>query len=879
MLTKPSLLWLTQQISRTRPSIDAAVIAAQLGVLPDLSYLVEGLRRSRQCIHDFHDELSECLRAVPGPRHEPRELLDAIDHLLDWCETQHWREEDLPMLRMGRPNTSASHPLKGHCLSVAFHWPNLFYTFEPDEQSARDADAAAVTYEALMAEFTMYVIAAQSTIDPCEYLDYCKKWLSSQKLPPRTAFPDRRLGSRVATASRAMRRLGLHKHHELYEHLADRKHGDHFHARVSSALRRKRKWGEGDFQVLNSIALLVEEVRPGWSRTGHTRRRAAEHKRSGAHVTRRRQYQDGYVRVLGNAVRAKTTTEAGLEIEHTRPLPTSVEALSQELIIKWQGQIDSDPKAPAAREHFVNGKRPTVAQLRVEAENEAKILVDGMEWIPTDEAGDNPGLESVVIGQEIDGDAEVEPRRSTSRWAVQHIRRAQFAHGLGPNRLIQADAKRLLECIRSAPAHSADTAALVALHASLALGRPVDKVAAMLIHEGEVPPGADRDRIHYSIASQEWTVPCPAPAWLAMEPDPDERLQFPTLSLRDRTGFADLLQHFDLARGGQLIAKFTERRKRAARAFVNASLPHAGATLTQCSDYLFYQLLACSQGDLGIATVVTGHDHSHSSSVRHYANYPAPQAWDAYRKAWNFEEGTSEASGSASLPADHANGIVSGIGARRVPTSASVQRAFAGLAHTVRFGESLSERQNAYTAYTLAGLVLALGMRPVVAPLIRDIVECAGDGLLPTYIDKARSDYDRRVNAIPKQLADHLYRYVTFREHLVVTGPERVTRAGFIYIDPEGKHERFRPSDFLKVTRGLFTLELYALRRFVRTELRCTYRVHAEDVDAWMGHWFHRLSPHDRLSTYPLQRLRVLADGAISSLLEQVGFRPVAPPR
>jgi hypothetical protein len=170
-------------------------------------------------------------------------------------------------------------------------------------------------------------------------------------------------------------------------------------------------------------------------------------------------------------------------------------------------------------------------------------------------------------------------------------------------------------------------------------------------------------------------------------------------------------------------------------------------------------------------------------------------------------------------------------------------------------------------------------MRPVVEPLITDIIGSSANELLPTYIDKARSDYDRRVNAIPNELAEHLYRYVTFRKQLVVTGPERVKRATFVYVDSEGLFERFRPSDFLKVVAPAFTLELYSLRRFLRTELRCTYAVHAEDVDAWMGHWFQRLSPHDRLSTYPLQRLLALGKGAISDLLESVGFHPLAPPR
>ena len=878
MARKLPLLWLTQQPTRHNAPVDFTAVASQLGILPDLRYVYDGLQRSRRCISDFPEELSECLRAVPGSRLEPQQLVDGIDQLLAWCNAQQWGAHDLPRLRMGRQDGNAGHPLRGHCLSVSFHWPNLFYTLEPEEAATARTASVLVPFELLMAEFSTYVIAAQSTIDPDDYILYCKKWWSSGQLPSHTAFPDRRLASRVASASRAMRRLGLQRHHALHAHLADPGKGDRFHMRVSSALRRKRKWDDGDDQLLNSIALLLEEVRPGWSRVGHARRSGGGHKQGRARKALRRNYRDGYVRVLGDAIRTTTGTDAGTAIEHTRPLPASIESLTLELVEEWKLQIEAEPDGTAAREHSVNGKRPTVALLRREAEREAEILLDGQEWLPADETGSNPGMESIVLGREIDGDEPTEAKQ-TSKWAIQHVRRAQFAHAIGPNRLSPADVKRLLESIRGAPPDSPNKVILVALHACLALGRPLDEIAALHIHEGMHSPKEADERVHYSIESRKWMVPCPAPAWRDKGKDPNERPQWSTLWLWDQTGFADLLRHFGLAREGHPFQKLTEGRKRAAGAFLKASLPHAGATSSQCSDFLFHRLLACSQGDLGVASLITGHEHAHSRSIRHYANYPPSHVWSAYRRAWEFAQKDSPPRQSSSATAAPSKNDRGGFGAKRVPTADFVQRLLAHLARIARHGENAAERRNAFTAYTLAGLVLALGMRPVVEPLITDIIGSSANELLPTYIDKARSDYDRRVNAIPNELAEHLYRYVTFRKQLVVTGPERVKRATFVYVDSEGLFERFRPSDFLKVVAPAFTLELYSLRRFLRTELRCTYAVHAEDVDAWMGHWFQRLSPHDRLSTYPLQRLLALGKGAISDLLESVGFHPLAPPR
>lgn len=97
-----------------------------------------------------------------------------------------------------------------------------------------------------------------------------------------------------------------------------------------------------------------------------------------------------------------------------------------------------------------------------------------------------------------------------------------------------------------------------------------------------------------------------------------------------------------------------------------------------------------------------------------------------------------------------------------------------------------------------------------------------------------------------------------------------------IYLDPQtGEPERFRPTHFLTIARPAFELELYALRRFARTHLREVHQVTGEDMDAWMGHWLYRVSPHDRLSTYPMRRLWELVEGPVEAMLREVGFKPL----
>lgn len=66
-----------------------------------------------------------------------------------------------------------------------------------------------------MAEFSGYIIAAQATIDPAAYITFCRQWWGAKQLPDRWLYPMPHLASRVAGASRAMRRLSRGEHRAL----------------------------------------------------------------------------------------------------------------------------------------------------------------------------------------------------------------------------------------------------------------------------------------------------------------------------------------------------------------------------------------------------------------------------------------------------------------------------------------------------------------------------------------------------------------------------------------------------------------------------------------------------------------------------------------
>lgn len=857
-----SILTLREDLDRDG-SVDGARLIAQLGLPPDLRYLVDGLGRTRVCLERFGNEFDACIRGDAPLRAVA--LIAGIGVILDWAKRQDWPSNDPKLLRMELRPGALRNPIVHHGSSVLVHWANLFYALEPtgDAGSAHAIDRD--PFERLMREFSAYILAAQSRIDPERYLMFCKHWLEAGQLPKYDLLPGSPLLSRMQSASHAMRQLSLLEHREIFEDLADDAEGTPFPERVLAGLVVPSS--DVEKKLLNSIGLLLEVVQPNWARLGVTRRSHRGHggRRSGRHSSTR----DGYIRIAGeDVVFLDTTQEDGVRARRWQTEPPSIERTARDLLIEW-GYLPADDLGSDEPGSTRRGSRIPRAIVR-RARAEAEIQNDGTEWIPEGENAGDEDIEAVETGTDIDTGRVGQAGHATSKWQRDHTRRFNFAHAVSKDRLTAGEVKRLLRELWHCAAESDGAEALVALHASLALGRPIEDIRGLAVHIGSESDGFDPERIHYYLGSRTWVVPCPPPAWREKPMMSIERQQCSSLRLPDATAFASLLQRAHLDQGGQPFRKLTAHRERILDRFLMERLPSADASRARCANFLFYRLLACTHGDLGIASFVTGHEHSHSRSVHHYANYPASFVVDAYRRAWILADGgsmdTEEQSGASHV-------VARGYGARRVPRVDAVEALIRFLAAAMQRG-TFAERHNAYTAYTLVGMVLGLGMRPVVEPHINNIGDASGDGDFLSFVDKARSDYDRRVNAIPPTLKRHLGSYTAYRHRLFLREARPTRDANFLYVDPAtDAPERFRPSHFVAIVGGVFPLEFYALRRFMRTELAQTDGVHAEDVDAYMGHWPSGVSPHDRRSTYPMRRLADLANKPIEALLQRLGYR------
>lgn len=860
------------------PEDGGALLASQLGFLPDLDYLRDGLERSFQCIREYGGQLAILLKDAPEACLRPAALLTEITTLLQWVDQQGWAADDIRLRPMARPSTKSRHPLAGYSKSVCHHWSNLFYTLEPDGINASYCPDAQ-DYDALMREFAMYVLAAQSTVEPEAYLIYCRKWWDTDLQPGRSPYGSDSIGSRVEKASLAMQRLSLPEYRDLFEALRRNQSDDgsapqtfsqRFFAVRTAVMHPSNPKPLRD--AAQAITLLLQGLAsPRYRRRAGPRTGSRLGDRSSNHVERE-QYRDGYIRV-DESLCVSTTfeTEHGIHFETVVDRPMEIKELATKLA---SGEATRDP---AEDEQLIYA----TGNLEADALALAEAKLNGQQWIPV---GDRVGaveIDAVVLPAAESSGTETPPGvhpGTSSRWAADHRRRELMAHRLEPNRLQLPGVARVLKAIATIPTGSETAAALLCLHAAIALGRSLDQAVTLEVHPAWPGHSPQPGVIHYLVKDARWVVTALPPAWAEESVTQSEHPLWSQIQLNDQTGFKQLLERQQRLPNGRVVNAWSDARREAVATWLQECLPDCDRPLAACSSFLFHRLLDVTGGDVGIARLITGRKHAHSESVAHYANYDAGVLWRAYEKCWDGRvkhHAPKPATGAKLAPARKENSR--SYGARRVPRLEAVKALMQRLQSRIRSSDG-AERHNCYTAYTWAALVLGIALRPVTIPYLYPIAEGLDTGWIITFIDKARTDYHRRVNVIPPLLAAHLDRYTRY-----IRGLERVSGRmkplpvlALRYQSPEtGRFRTFQPGDFEQVCKPEFDLELYSLRRFVRTQLARDSGLNAEDVDVWMGHWFDGLSPHDRLSTYPMMRMQGVASGAATRLMESVSFTPM----
>lgn len=847
---------------------------AQIGVPPNLTHLRDGLLRTKRILEAHGKEFDTCLLIIPGQRLEADRLLFAIDAALKFIDVQGWTEDDERLASIPSISGAIEHPLDGYCLSVCHHWRNLFYVLELDSEASATAEAVlANEYERLLSEVAAYLLAANSYSTPKRYFRYCAQWWKDKRrpsFPPFTdppiygrdesATPDL-LFQRQGNAALAMYKLGCLEHRFFLKLLRTPGDPQPFHECLSQALFTPVRWDEDERDLMGRISSLIKSVRPGW------RIRCTSRANSRPRGSARRKVSGGYDRLPGSDVLiSEVETESGEVFEFLLLDPRDGKKAAHE---REEGD-EADSAEHAGGFEAAPGDAEDAETLR---------------WMPPIDCTPDELVAFQILDADDTARTRAAGRSLRSRWAAEHLRRWHFAHGLTKDSLSNNELRLIGRAMRQ---HIGDKtlATLVGLlHVSLATGRPLGQARSIQLVSGPAAPGAgaisdaevetDTTDVRYRLDLCQWELRFDPPAWVKERVTAIERPVVARLTLPDHTGFNDFLQREGLTQADfDNIRKLNKQRRTFLAQWLHEATLDTHATVPACQKALFQRLLAVSNGDVGVAGLITGTKHSHSQSVSHYAHYAVSYAQELYRLA--LSDFAAPAPRVPKHSAANVHRASEGIGARRVPTFAAVRRLIGKLRHAMKLARSSNELANAhnlFTAYVIVGLALGIGLRAITDPHLIDI-----HARIPliTFLDKARSDYHRRVSALPPLLLDQLILYAEYIRHLkTMRGlKEKSFPHAFAFMNPEtGETEAFRPLHFQTLVRPYFELELYSLRRFARSTLIEDRTVAAEDLDAWMGHWFDRVSPHDQLSTYPMQRLNSFAAGPVQRLLTSLDYQ------
>lgn len=793
---------------------------AQLGVPPDLRYLQDGLSRSAAIIRQRHVEIDELLEGKFDEAPMGCDaLLVAIDSMQKLASDEQWSGFGSVAAKMERATESDQHPLRKYCLSTLHLWSLLFYTTPKNLTKAYAVDNPV---ESAVEDFAPFVLAAQALVPAKRYSGYCATWWRQGKLPDIEVIPVSAIASRLRNATLAIRRLGTPAGLPLLKLLTAVSHDD-FCSRLAAACT-SNGLSDKENGRLNDIALLVESLQPDWRTPGRRRRGITDRRRSAS-----REIEDGYTRVAPMIVGCEIETESGIVVSS---------------LYRESDSTDGDDDS-ADDEFMPLGDR-------VVGESISTFIVS---------TGDTSG-------------ARVSAQPIQSRWAAEHVRRDCFAHAMHRARVLDSDVDAIWAAMQSPPDDADLRELIVRLHASLVHSIPVRETGCIVFSGQRLDANLAVRTVVYRTDLRIWEIRLFPPAYRNMETLPIERAVGEWLQLADVTSFGLMLDRYGFGSCASIPDRpLGVRRMQKLAEWMERVTGDRHATVSGCANYMFHRALRANRGDLGAAHLLTGASHSHARSVIHYSHYSQLMLAEIFRDALR----------SPSLPAfDNQtlttidDGQAPGFGARRVPKVNAVRKLVVSLRESIKSAiacNDLIRWHNSYTTYTIVAMTLGLALRAIRDPHLLDIGH-----LLTTFVDKARTDYHRRVVATPALLLAHMHHYAEFRKIVDARyganafGPDMA----FAYLDPTTRtFEPYRPKHFLDVVGDTFPLELYSLRRFVRTSLLEVPSIFAEDIDAWMGHWHEGVGPHDPRSTYPVRRLIDLAQGPVSEMLTRVDLQPL----
>lgn len=800
---------------------DVSQLFQQLTVPPDLCHLRDGLNRTCVILQHHGDELDRLLSKAKGPVLRSAELRATALFLLYDDELWNVRRDSPLLTEMSGTENPEEHPLFKFCFSVCPYWVVLFYGTRNIQNAA--PSALAQGFDELVAEVAVHIIAVNAQMKASSYIDYCQRWAEAKKKP----FSYLTRGSsqsRVQVATRWLARLARNDHSSL---LGDLLESGGSHERLADRVRAVRRLWESKktnpevqkqrTQLLDGLSKLLDASA---SPFGH--RVSTGHGGGGSG----QRGPNGYLRLPSSPLLRDTQVSFG-------DLTLTVDMLPA-------------PKAPPD---------------------------DGL--TPEDQdPEDDPSVSTAfpMISMPMGGRSPAASGRLLAKQASSLLRKLLGAPNTNFRNLSSPQTERVANALARPGADALPWHLEATVKAMLATGRDVRNARVWIQPDLQHAKRASDDGdVHFALAEGVWLFRLPPPAFATSDAVPWERDHRKELTLPDLLGMTTTLTRGSQSPKQPRLLVMSASGEREATEWLRKVTADSRPGIRSLSTFLFSRLIRDSDGDLGIATLLTGQSLAHARTTLHYSSYAIAEVRRAYLKALApFNSASSR------------GGVEPGfVGARRVPTRDAVKGLLGALRTLIASPTaSLHVRANAYSAYTMAGLHLATAARPVVERVLYDGSDELGFVLLT---EKARTPYDFRPVALPKILRAQLDAYLIFLRR---RKPDWQPSKGlFFRYDSSGRPcGAFTPQDFRDLAKELgYDMELYAFRRFDRAELVTQERVHdegfsAEDIDALLGHWYERVSPHDPLSTYPPRRLRQLAEKPVTRMLEDVGYEAVESP-
>jgi len=795
-----------------------------LTVPPDLCYLRDGLERTCAILQRHGRELDRLLKRVKVQALGSDRLHATAQFLLDDDKLWNVRRSNPLLAGMSGTSNPEDHPLHGYCLGVCHYWATLFY----ERRDSVNGAGSALTrgFNELVAEVAVHVIAVNARRRAESYREFCLEWAAAPKKRPESLLTKGAARSRAEGAARVLGRLARTDWSDVLGEFLGKDADSALVDRVKAATEawqfeepilpeeKNRVW------VVKNLSLLLDVTMHGWRRKGGGPGTGGG---GGGHGKRG---PNGYVRLPGSNLLRDSQLSFG-------DLTLTVDVLPAPKTPPEQGMTpeDQDPE-------------------------------------------DDPSISTAfpTVSMPMGGRSPAASGRLLAKQASSLLRKLLGAPNTNFRNLSSPQIKRLADALKQPGADPLPWHLEAKVKAMLATGRDLRNTRVWVQPDLEHAKTAGEDGdVHFAFAEGVWLFHLPPPSFAASDAAPWEREHRNLLVLPDHLGMKVTLK-----RGMQQLSsprplELSPDEEHEAKQWLRAITADTRPGIRSLSTFLFARLVHGSGGDLGIATLLTGQSLAHGRTTLHYSSYAIAEVLRAYLEALAPFK-------SASGRFDVEPGF---IGARRIPTRGAVRGLLGALRTLIASPTAPAHRRaNAYTAYAMAGLHLATAARPAVERVLYDGSDELGFVLLT---EKARTPYDFRPVALPAILHRQLGAYLDF---LRQRKPNWQPREGlFFQYDPSGQPcGGFTPQCFRDLAKELgYDMELYALRRFDRTELVTKKRVHgedfgAEDVDALLGHWYERVSPHDPLSTYPPRRLRQFAEKPVTRMLQDVGYEAVESP-